>query len=91
MIYFCYGAVPDILENKYKVKVNVDPAARLLGGFDFFGSWVGRYKDGIIIYYYLIKGDTIKVLKNTTIYQEPLDLYEVDPKIKIAPQSFMYI
>ncbi len=30
-------------------------------------------------------------IKNTTIYQEPLDLYEVDPKIKIAPQSFMYI
>lgn len=65
VIYFCYGAVPDILENKYKVKVNVDPAARLLGGFDFFGSWVGQYKDGIIIYYYLIKRDTIKVLKNT--------------------------
>ena len=30
-------------------------------------------------------------IKNTIIYQEPLELYEVDPKIKTAPQSFMYI
>lgn len=30
-------------------------------------------------------------IKNTILYQEPLDLYEVDPKIKTAPQSFMYI
>lgn len=65
VIYLCFGSVPDILENKFKVKVNVDPAARLLGGFDFFASWVGQYKDGIIIYYYLIEKDTIKVLKNT--------------------------
>lgn len=30
-------------------------------------------------------------IKNTVIYQEPLELYELDPKIKTAPQSFMYI
>lgn len=34
--YFFLGSVPDIMENKYKVKVNVDTAGRRSGGFDFF-------------------------------------------------------
>ncbi len=65
IIYSFLGSVPDIMENKYKVRVNVDPAGRRSGGFDFFGSWVGQYKDGIIIYYYVVEKDKIKVLKET--------------------------
>lgn len=30
-------------------------------------------------------------IKKISIYQEPLELYEVNPKIKNPPQSFMYI
>ena len=30
-------------------------------------------------------------IKNTTIYQKPLELKELSPTIKSAPQSFMYI
>ena len=30
-------------------------------------------------------------IKDTNIYKEPLELYEIYPKIKTAPQSFMYI
>lgn len=36
------------------------------------------------------KGFAISI-KNTTIYKTPLDLNELNPKIKVAPQSFMYI
>lgn len=36
------------------------------------------------------KGFAISI-KNTTVYTKPLDLKELDPKIKMAPQSFMYI
>lgn len=31
----------------------------------FFGSWVGQYKNGVIIYYFIIEKDTIKILKQT--------------------------
>lgn len=30
-------------------------------------------------------------IKSTNVYQYPLELCEVDSKIKVAPQSFMYI
>lgn len=30
-------------------------------------------------------------IKNTIVYKTPLDLKELDPNIKCAPQSFMYI
>jgi predicted transcriptional regulator len=30
-------------------------------------------------------------IKNAMMYQEPLELYELDPKIKSAPQSFIYV
>lgn len=30
-------------------------------------------------------------IKNTTVYQKPLELRELNPIIKSAPQSFMYI
>lgn len=36
------------------------------------------------------KGFAISI-KSTTIYPKPLDLKELNPKIKAAPQSFMYI
>lgn len=65
IIYLFLGSVPDIMENKHKVKVNVDFSGRRSGGFDFFGSWVGQYENGIIIYHYLIEKNTIKVLKKT--------------------------
>ncbi|EKO1912156.1 ASCH domain-containing protein [Clostridium botulinum] len=31
------------------------------------------------------------VIKSTKIYDKPLELSEIDPRIKYAPQSFMYI
>lgn len=36
------------------------------------------------------KGFAISI-KNTVIYPKPLELNELNPKIKSAPQSFMYI
>ena len=31
------------------------------------------------------------VIKNTTIYKEPLELIDLNPNIKYPPQSFMYL
>lgn len=63
IVHLMLGATPTINENKYKIQVTVDTAGGRFKGFDFLNTWMGKYQDGIIVYYYPIDIDSIDVIK----------------------------
>lgn len=65
IIYLSFGASPTVSPGKNEIFVELDIINVGSLGMDIFGSWVGSYSDGVIIYDYLIKNDSIKVNKYT--------------------------
>lgn len=63
VIYSFFGAVPTVTKSKYKIDLTLDCVNVGVISFDWLGSWVGKCKNGIIVYFYLIDYDSIKVSK----------------------------
>lgn len=63
VIYSFFGAVPTVTKSRYKIDLTLDWVNVGSIGFDWLGSWVGEYENGIIVYFYLIDYDSIKVSK----------------------------
>ena len=58
-----FGSTPTINESKYKIQVTVDTAGGKFKGFDFLNTWMGKYQNGLIVYYYPIDIDSISIIK----------------------------
>lgn len=63
VVYLMFGAMPTINENKYKIQVTVDTVGGKLKGFDFLNTWMGKYQNGLIVYYYPIDIDSINIIE----------------------------
>lgn len=63
VVYLMFGATPTINENKYKIQVTVDTVGGKLKGFDFLNTWMGKYQNGLIVYYYPIDIDSINIIE----------------------------
>ncbi|MCR1900258.1 hypothetical protein NSA47_14930 [Irregularibacter muris] len=63
VIYSFFGAVPTVTQSRYKIDLTLDWVNVGSIGFDWLGSWIGEYEDGVIVYFYLIDYDSIKVSK----------------------------
>nr|WP_300001787.1 hypothetical protein [Tissierella sp.] len=63
VIYELFGATPTVTKSRYKINLTLDLINVASLGMDLFGSWVGKYDDGLIIYFYLIDYDSIKISK----------------------------
>ena len=65
IIFGLFGAVPTVTKSKYLINLTLDIINVRKIGIDLFGSWIGTYDNGIIIYFYLINFDSIKIIKNS--------------------------
>lgn len=65
VIYELFGATPTVTKSKHKINLTLDLINVASLGMDLFGSWVGEYDNGLIIYYYLIDYDSIKITEKT--------------------------
>lgn len=65
IIYGLFGAIPTVIKSKYLINLTLDFITVGKMGIDLFGSWIGTYDKGIIIHFYLINYDSIKVIKNS--------------------------
>lgn len=63
IVYLMLGSKPTISENKYKIQVTVDTAGGRFKGFDILNTWIGKYRNGIIVYCYPIDIDSIDVIE----------------------------
>lgn len=63
VVYLMFGSTPTINESKYKIQVTVDTAGGKFKGFDFLNTWMGKYQNGLIVYYYPIDIDSISIIK----------------------------
>ncbi|CCQ93658.1 membrane hypothetical protein [[Clostridium] ultunense Esp] len=63
IVYLMFGATPTINENKYKIQITVDTVGGRLKGFDFLNTWMGKYQNGIIVYYYPINMNSISAIE----------------------------
>lgn len=65
VIYELFGATPTVTKSKQKINLTLDFINVGSIGMDLFGSWVGEYDNGLIIYFYLIDYDSIKITKKS--------------------------
>lgn len=65
IIYGLFGAVPTVIKSEYLMNLTLDFINVGKIGIDLFGSWIGQYDNGIIVYFYLIDYDSIKIIKNS--------------------------
>ena len=65
IIYGLFGAIPIVIKSKYLINLSLDFITIGKMGVDLFGSWIGTYDNGIIIYSYLINYDSIKIIKSS--------------------------
>ncbi len=63
IVYGLFGATPTVTKSKHLINLTLDLMNVGSLGIDLFGSWVGKYDDGLIIYFYLIDYDSIKISK----------------------------
>lgn len=63
VIYHLFGAVPSVTKSKHKINLILNWVNVNAIGFDWLGSWVGKYKNGIIVYFYLIDYNSIEISK----------------------------
>ena len=47
IIYSLFGAVPTVIKSKYKINLTLNWVNIGSIGFDWLGSWIGRYENGI--------------------------------------------
>lgn len=65
VVYLLFGATPTVTKSKHKIDLTLDITNVGVVGMDLFGSWVGEYNNGLIVYFYLIDCDSIKISKLT--------------------------
>ena len=65
IIYGLFGAIPIVIKSKYLINLSLDFITIGKMGVDLFGSWIGTYDNGIIIYFYLIDYNSIKIINNS--------------------------
>lgn len=63
VIYELFGATPSVTRTKDKIDLKLDMINPGSLGMDLFGSWVGEYDEGLIVYFYLIDYNTIEISK----------------------------
>lgn len=63
VIYELFGATPTVKKSKNKIDLTLDLINIGSLGMDLFGSWVGEYNNGLIVYFYLIDYNSIKISK----------------------------
>lgn len=63
IIYELFGATPTVAKSKHKINLDLDLINIGSFGMDLFGSWIGKYANGIIVYFYFIDYNSIKVKK----------------------------
>lgn len=63
ILYLSLGALPTVTTRNNEIFVELDIINVGSIGMDIFGSWIGSYSDGIIVYDYLIRKDSIRVNK----------------------------
>ena len=64
VVYELFGATPTVTKSKDRINLTLDLMNVGSLGADLLGSWVGEYDDGLIVYFYLIDYDSIKIIKN---------------------------
>lgn len=64
VVYELFGATPTVTKSKDRINLTLDLMNVGSLGADLFGSWVGEYDNGLIVYFYLIDYDSIKITKN---------------------------
>ena len=88
IIYLCFGATPTVSSNKNEIILELDLINVGSVGMDIFGSWLGTYYNGIIIYDYMIIGDSIKIkTMNEDLIEFTGDLENIDKRIKVKLKS----
>lgn len=65
VIYELFGATPTVTKSKHRIDLTLDLMNVGSLGADLFDSWVGEYDNGLIVYYYLIDYDSIKITKRS--------------------------
>ncbi len=65
IIYGLFGAIPIVIKSKYLINLTLDFIIIGKMGVDLFGSWIGTYDNGLIVYFYLIDYNSIKIIKNS--------------------------
>ena len=63
IIYSLFGATPSVTKSKYKIDLILDLINIGSYGLDWLGSWLGKYENGVIVYFYLIDYDSIEISK----------------------------
>ena len=66
IIYGLFGAIPIVINSKYLINLSLDFISIGKMGVDLFGSWIGTYDNGLIVYVYLIDYNSIKIIKNSS-------------------------
>lgn len=65
VMYELFGSTPTVTKSNYRINVTLDFINIGSLGIDLFGSWIGQYDEGLIIYFYLIDYDSLKISKCT--------------------------
>ena len=65
VIYGLFGAIPIVIKSKYLINLSLDFITIGKMGVDLLGSWIGTYDNGLIVYFYLIDYNSIKIIKNS--------------------------
>ena len=63
VIYELFGATPTVTKSNHRINLTLDFINVGSLGIDLFGSWIGKYDEGLIIYFHLIDYDSIKISK----------------------------
>src|SRR5699024_12761747 len=62
-----FSEILTVDDNRYKIQVKQRAIGGRHIGFDVFGTRIGKYESGIIVYHYPIERDTIKIVKESDI------------------------
>ncbi len=88
IIYLCFGATPTVTSTKNEIILEFDFINVGSVGMDIFGSWVGTYSNGIIIYDYMVIGNSIKIkTMNEDLIEFIGELEKENRRIKVKLKS----